>query len=254
MPVPQVTIVANMLDLLGAIMPNATLTMQLAGYGSQVPRISGTGLVAQTAPLAIVAGNTGVIMKVIWGNDAITPANTYYTFTVTDDQGNVVQLNAYQFAGAGTFDLSSTALFNPPPPSILAVNPVLLNPAGTALQVINGPITINGNLIVNGTINGGGSISTVGFSATPVFNGTLSSSFKLTLTGNVTSSTAVNMAGRLLVAMRIVQDATGNWTFVWPATMRGGGVVNPAPLSRSVQLFSLDTDNSMDAIGPIMYS
>ena len=99
-----------------------------------------------------------------------------------------------------------------------------------------------------------GGLYVVAFSATPVFDGTLGGSFKITLTGNVTSSTATNMAGKLTVPIRIVQDATGGRTFVWPANVRGGGAVNPGANARSVQLFSVDADGSLDAIGPMMYS
>lgn len=254
MPVlPQATIIATMNDLVGAIQPNSTLTVQLCGYGSQVPRIPGTSLIAKTSPQAFTAGATGIVTMVLWSNDAITPANTYYTFTVTDDAGNVVQLNAYQFIGPGTYDLSAIALFNPAPPAILALNPVLTNPPGGVLQVIGGSITIQGNLIVTGTISGGGGIFTVAPSATPVFDGALGASFKMTLNQAVTSSTAPRMAGRILVPFQILQDVTGGWPFVWPATVFNGGQVNPAPNSRSTQTFAVDTDGSLHAASPMVY-
>jgi hypothetical protein len=251
---PQVTIVASMFDLLGAIQPNSTLTAQLCGYGSQVPRVAGTALIAKTSPLPVKAGVTGFISETIWGNDVITPAGTYYTFAVTDDRGNTIQLNAYQFAGVGTFDLSNTALYDPQPPAIFAVNPVLLNPPGSALQTINGSITINGNLIVTGTINGGGAIYTVPYAASVTFNGNLGGSFKLTLSGDVVSSFVSNMAGKLIVPIRIIQDAVGGRNFAWPANVRGHGDISPAPNARSVQLFAVDTDGSMDGASLMQYS
>jgi hypothetical protein len=254
MPVlPQATIIATMNDLVGAIQPNSTLTVQLCGYGSQVPRIPGTSMIAKTSPQAFTAGATGIVTMALWSNDVITPANTYYTFTVTDDAGNVVQLNAYQFLGPGTYDLSSIALFNPAPPAIIALNPVLTNPPGAVLQIINGSLTIVGNLVVTGSINGGGGIYTVAPSATPVFDGALGSSFKITLDQAVTSSTAPAMAGKLLVPFQILQDATGGWPFVWPATVFGGGEVNPAPGARSTQIFAVDTDGSLHWASPMVY-
>lgn len=243
-----------MSDLLGAAQPGSTLTVQLCGYGSQVPRVYASGLFAQTSPLAVKAGGSGIITMILYGNDVITPANTYYTFAVADDQGNTVQLNAYQFTGAGTFDLSTANLYDPLPPSIPSINPVLLNPPGGATQTINGGIVINGNLVVNGTINGGGSIYTVAYAPSVTFNGQLGGSFKLTLTGNVGSSFISNMTGKLLVPFRIVQDGVGGRTFVWPANFRGAGEVNPAPNARSLQLFALDTDGSMDAASVMQYT
>jgi hypothetical protein len=95
----------------------------------------------------------------------------------------------------------------------------------------------------------------VGFSATPVFNATNAQGFKMTLTGNVTSSTFANgTQGPALIMFRFLQDATGGWTFAWPSNVRNGGVVNPGPNARSVQIFALDTDGSLDAVGPIQYS
>jgi hypothetical protein len=250
---PQATIIATMKDLVGALQPASKLTVQLCGYGSQVPRIPLTAMIAQTSPLAFTAGGTGIITMTLWGNDVITPANTYYTFTVTDENGNVIQVNAYQFLGPGTYDLSNTPLFNPPPPSILALDPVLKNPEGAALQEIVGDITIEGNLIVTGSINGGGNIYIVAPTPTPVFDGHLGASFKMTLTEAVTSSTAPNMSGKLLVPFQFLQDVTGGWAFVWPPTVKGGGDVNPAPNARSTQVFAVDTDGSLHAAGPMMY-
>lgn len=98
-------------------------------------------------------------------------------------------------------------------------------------------------------------IDTVAFSATPVFDATLGRVFKLTLTGNVAYSTFINGASGLsLVGFRLVQDAVGGRTFVWPVNVRNGGVINAAANARSIQLFVLDADGSLDAAGPMTYS
>jgi hypothetical protein len=95
----------------------------------------------------------------------------------------------------------------------------------------------------------------VAFSTTPVFNAAVGGAFKLTLTGNVASSTFANgLQGPSIVVFRFLQDGTGGRTFAWPGNVRNGGVVNPGPNARSVQIFALDTDGSLDAIGPIQYS
>jgi hypothetical protein len=242
-----------MADLIGALQSNSTLQMQLCGYGSQVPRISGTGMIAKTSPIAVKAGGTGIITMSIWGNDVITPAGTYYTFAVADDQGNVVQLNAYQFAGAGTYDLSSAALYDPPPPSILSVNPVLRDPAGAATQTINGSITINGDLTVTGQINNTGGVYVLPWAANLVLDGHLGSSFKCVLGGDTTISVA-NLGGNSLVPLRLVQDGAGGHAVTWAGSIRNAGVVSPAANSRSVYLFAADKDGSLDAASPVMYS
>lgn len=98
-------------------------------------------------------------------------------------------------------------------------------------------------------------IVVVTFSSTPVFNAALGGAFKITLGGNVTSSTFANgTQGPGVVAFRIQQDGTGGRTFAWPSNVRNGGTINPGANARSVQLFSLDTDGSLDAASPMMYS
>jgi hypothetical protein len=98
-------------------------------------------------------------------------------------------------------------------------------------------------------------LTVITFSSTPVFDASLGAGFKLTLTGDVSSSTFVNgSAGPALIAFRIVQDAIGGRAFAAPANLRNFGVINPGPNARSLQLFMVDTDGSGDAIGPMMYS
>lgn len=102
---------------------------------------------------------------------------------------------------------------------------------------------------------GGGHPEVVPFSNTPVFDGSTTSSFRMTLTGNVTASTFVNgLKGQNLVVFRIVQDGTGGRTFVWPSNVRNAGVINPGVGAISMQLFAVDTDGSLDAVSPMMYS
>lgn len=62
----------------------------------------------------------------------------------------------------------------------------------------------------------------VTYSATPAFDGTLGSFFKITLTGNVTSSTLTGLTGLRLITFMIIQDGTGGHTFVWPTNVVGG--------------------------------
>lgn len=119
----------------------------------------------------------------------------------------------------------------------------------------NGVPQLNGAGLIPAALLSNQGIATIAFSTTPVFNAAAASGFKITLTGNVSSSTFANGAqGAVLVAFRIVQDATGGRTFTWPANVRGGGIINPGANARSLQIFALDTDGSLDAIGPIMSS
>src|SRR5712664_440301 len=74
---------------------------------------------------------------------------------------------------------------------------------------------------------------TITFSATPTFDASLSNSFKITLTGNVTSSTLVGVEPGLWLYFQICQDGVGNHTFAWPSQM-----VNAPPVYLGATLCS----------------
>lgn len=125
----------------------------------------------------------------------------------------------------------------------------------TGLQV-SGNVVITGSLTA-GTINGviPAGLVTVPFNANPIFNASLGLEFKLILTADVASSSFTNgTLGPSVIVFRIVQDATGGRAFTWPANVRNGGEVNPSANARSVQIFAVDSDGSLDAVGPMMYS
>lgn len=95
------------------------------------------------------------------------------------------------------------------------------------------------------------------FSATPTFTaGSQYQVFKMTLTGNVTSST-LNMAGvnwPAIVTFELVQDATGGRTFAWPANVIGTFPVNSAANSTTTQTFFWDGTNAYPFAYPLTQS
>lgn len=137
----------------------------------------------------------------------------------------------------------------------------LLNQFLTGALPITG-LNVSGNVTITGTLTAGfisgvipSGVVAVAFNANPIFDASQGLEFKLTLTGNATSSSFINGSqGPSVIAFRIVQDGTGGRTFVWPANVRNGGEISPAANARSLQLFAVDTDGSLDAIGPMMYS
>lgn len=64
-------------------------------------------------------------------------------------------------------------------------------------------------------------VQTKPFSATPVFDGTHSFVFKITLAGNVTSSTFVNAQPGQTYTFIVCQDSAGLRSFTWPTSFRG---------------------------------
>jgi hypothetical protein len=67
------------------------------------------------------------------------------------------------------------------------------------------------------------------FSSTPVLNANLGSQIRITLIGNVTSSTLTvgSVAGVFFVG-KVIQDAVGGHTFAWPTNFNNAGAVNTA--------------------------
>lgn len=85
--------------------------------------------------------------------------------------------------------------------------------------------------------------TTTSFSATPTF--TLSTTHnKITLTGNVTSSTFSGGRDGFLYTFQICQDGTGGWTFVWPTSVKGGMTVGTTLSTCSTQAFVYDSGSS----------
>jgi hypothetical protein len=85
--------------------------------------------------------------------------------------------------------------------------------------------------------------TTVTFSATPTFTATGQYQvFKMTLTGNVTSSSLL-MAGintPSIVSFELSEDGTGGRTFTWPLNVVGGTPINTAALSVTTETFFWD--------------
>jgi hypothetical protein len=88
-----------------------------------------------------------------------------------------------------------------------------------------------------------GTLNTVTFSATPTFDCSLGSVQKLTLTGNVTSSSLANCQAGQWVAFEICQDATGGRTFANPAGLNQWSALPIAANACAVQQYSFDSLN-----------
>lgn len=253
---PQVTLNISLFDYSGIQIGSTTrpayVRIMLCGFGGVLPRVAATGMVGQVASWPGDLPYVGVPLAIIlWGNDVITPAGTYYAISILDANRNVVQAANYQFTGNTSYDLSSLAPFSPPDPALTAQNPVLQNPPGAGTQTITGNVIINGSLSATGGINVpfGGKV-TVAFNATPVFDATVAREFDMTLTGNVTGSSFTNaQIGPYF--FKFIQDATGGRTFTWPANVRAGGLPDPTPAFTSIQAFWWN-GTTLDASGPMI--
>ena len=187
MPTP-ITFNLNLQDTAGDLLPGvgqgAGIVVQLCGYGSQIPRVAGTALIASTMSQTYLASANGFITFKAWGNDVLLPAGTYYTVQVIDTFGNVIQTNAYEFIGPGAYDLSTVTPINP-----TFVNPLLYS------QFIRLPFNAMPTLISPAQMD---------------------VTFAMLLTGNVTASTFPFALPGQTVGIFLTQDAVGNRTFQAP--------------------------------------
>ena len=182
------------------------------------------------------------------------PAGVYYRVTVKDSSTGqeVLRYTQVSFSGA-SFNFDTYAPINLGTPAPLSGNAVTGNLSVSGNVSATGTVTasnIPANIVqqifdsgtgltqrtafncmagIKCTDNAGtartdvrlGTLATVAFSATPIFDDSTASTFKLTLTGNVTSSTLTNAVAGEPLAFEICQDATGARTFVPPATVQG---------------------------------
>jgi hypothetical protein len=107
---PQITLTANLQDFTGQEVGSpanpAKVSITLCGFGPSLPRVNGAAMIVRPGPVYIESKD-GSFTTLLWGNDVITPAGTYYTVALLDGQGNVVQCAAYQLTGSGSHDLST---------------------------------------------------------------------------------------------------------------------------------------------------
>jgi hypothetical protein len=87
-------------------------------------------------------------------------------------------------------------------------------------------------------------LNIVSFSSTPTFDAKLGNTQKITLTGNVTSSTLANATTGEQINFIICQDGTGNRTFVWPTNVKGGMTIGSTASKCSAQNFIFDGTNA----------
>lgn len=219
------TLTGKLVNIAGDDAPEeGSITIALCGYGSQVPIVPGSGIIGRLTTLEIDADANGDVEAELWGNDKIAPAGTYYTVTVKNSNGDIMQVNAYVFTDGASYDLGKAIPFDPnqPPPQLP-------------------PLIINQLLII-------------AFSPTPDFPGDQYLSWGIQLTGDVTSSTTSNTFAGNLYTFIITQDNIGGHEFVWPANVFNATPVSPTARAITVQTFvCLANNGPLLPIGPATY-
>lgn len=198
----------------------ATLDVQLCGYGSQIPRSPSYAMFGRLTEREITVDVDGNFAFTVTPNDEIEPAGTYYTVVVKDKNEDIAQINAYRFTGPGPFDLNIFPPYDPnqPPPSL----PPLLT-----------------NLLLH-----------VAFSPTPNFPGDIYTAYRFDLSGDVTGGTISGMVPGNLYTFIITQDAVGGHAFVWPTGVNNGSVTSATPNASTIQTFVAVEDGTLYSVGP----
>jgi hypothetical protein len=217
------TVIGKLATILNNEAESGSVVIALCGYGGQLPRAT-TQLLARATTLEIDADENGNFSVTLTGNDQIQPAGTYYTVTVKDDNGDVVQVNAYVFLGSNTYNLGDTPPFDPALPLMplppLIVNELLLLPA----------------------------------SDTMVFDGSSYTTLKTVLHSDVAHPTITGMVPGNLYTFIIVQDEIGFWEFTWPNGVHNQTLIRQGVNAFTIQTFVADYDGSLYAISAGTYS
>jgi hypothetical protein len=204
-----------------------SIDIALCGYGSRSPVARGVGaengVIMNAAIKNLQAtGPSNTYTVTLIGNDNIVPPGTYYAFTFRNDNGDILQCNAYIFLADNGYDLATTDPYDPtqPPPPL----PPLIIP----------------QLLI------------VGVGNPTVFPGDQYTAWKIILTADANAIEVTNLIPGNLYTFIIAQDATGEWAFNWAsaANVFNPDMVNPEPDSYTVQTFVCDDALNLYSIGP----
>lgn len=114
------------------------------------------------------------------------------------------------------------------------------------------PYTIPDIFLTDSTTPGGlfiGTYTVQTYSATPVFNASASTTYQMTLTGNVVSSTVTNPTKGQQLNFDICQDSSGSRTFAWPANFIGAPAVGSTASTCTGAIFVYDGVSSWRNLG-----
>jgi len=209
--------------------------------------------------LQITRDRTNQFNLNITQSDGVTPLNITgmsLTFGAVASIGATEQLISYNSNPGGGITITNATLgqatlkFSPADTLVLLESQVatlyydiiLVNGSDQYPLVTLGTLAVYGNVVgsVSSSPAAPSPLVNVPYSSTPLFDLSQGLTFKITLTGDVTSSTIANLAPGQVYGFIICQDAVGNHLFTWPSNVRGGMVIGGTASLCSAQDFRCD--------------
>jgi hypothetical protein len=202
----------------------ATVDVALCNYGSQVARIPGTALLADVTIKGVTPSTPPATFSFeVAGNDVIQPAGTYYTVTVRDGNGDIIQCNAYIFLDANTYNLNTEQPFDPSLP-VPPLPPKIYN------QLVTFP-----------------------YQASVSADLSAATAFLFELAGDMTV-TFTNVTPGNLYTFIVQQDATGDHKLTWANAVLNATAVNQLPNGMTIQTFVASADENLYPVGAGTYA
>jgi hypothetical protein len=122
MALPAVTLSGTLQNVAGAGSAG-TVIISLVNFGDNPPEVSGTMLAAPVS-ISVQAAANGTWSTTLWGNDQLSPKNTFYQVQVIPAGAQVPAWSASYIFNSGTYDLSTQTPVSqtqqPVPPYVLS--------------------------------------------------------------------------------------------------------------------------------------
>lgn len=217
---------------------NQNIIANFAGAGANIKIL---GNISDAQPLSWLTSSAGLAESDLNGTQLTPGTPFFYGLGVDSSSGNSSLL--FRAAGTSAWNLnaSTSALsfgFN----AHNGENTLQLKPFGSqSFASVQSNFAMSAAEVI---------VTQSGASAT--FDAGLGNTFELTLTGNVTSSSLINVQPGQWLAFIICQGGTGGpWAFAWPSNVFGGGAIGSAGGNCSTQAFYASGSNAW-AVGPMM--
>jgi hypothetical protein len=242
----------------GALGTNQNITLTPSGTGFTILNGSvGIGTSTPGRMLHVYGANPGIVLEGSSGAPGLELRVAGANITYLDFATGATDLSTPDYSSriirnsgtGGSFDFVQTGSGN----FTFTGGNVGIGTVGpdSTLHVIGGVCvepTDSGCAASTGTIRAArasiAGLNTVTFLATPTFDAALGNTQKITLTGNVTSSTLSNATAGQALDFIICQDATGSRTFVWPTNVKGGVTIGSTLSTCNAQNFIFDGTNA----------